>query len=321
NEERANEMDFMRFDDCIIANLSLQEYYSKHGPTVALVFMTIVDHNLQIGSTISYRTWQDWQDGCTIEWADKPVAKFDILRILLRIDTNGISLRYRMNSYPITCGRAFDFPPGFQSAYLAISGSDIFYSEDNTCKIAIMDTQQMLQWMAVRKKTSISGQGRAMQSSKTQYRPPVVGSLRDGSPPQRTVPKCLFCFDNDVEVLFLPCAHAMCCGKCKENWRSHAPNLDAVKFLNKRQKVECPVCRREVTATGRIWFHHKSCVFCGCYEMNAVAAGRDGCGCVLGCYKKATEMLQKGKKCPVCGKEIVEILNVFIQSDNDFKSF
>lgn len=53
----------------------------------------------------------------------------DVLRILLRIDTNGISLRYRMNSYPTTCERAFDFPPGFQSAYLAISGSDIFYPQ------------------------------------------------------------------------------------------------------------------------------------------------------------------------------------------------
>lgn len=62
---------------------------------------------------------------------------------------------------------------------------------------------------------------------------------------QRAVPKCLFCFDNDVEVLFLPCAHAMCCEKCKENWMSRATNSADVKFLNKRPKVECPVCRRE----------------------------------------------------------------------------
>uniref|UniRef100_A0A0M3IH71 RING-type domain-containing protein n=1 Tax=Ascaris lumbricoides TaxID=6252 RepID=A0A0M3IH71_ASCLU len=185
-----------------------------------------------------------------------------------------------------------------------------------------MDTQQMLRWMAMRKKPlSVSGGGAAMQqSSKTQCRP-FVDRVSGGSLPQRAVPKCLCCFDNDVEVLFLPCAHAMCCEKCKENWMSRATNSADVKFLNKRPKVECPVCRREVIATGRIWFTCNSCLLCGCYEMNAVAAGRGGCGCVVGCYKEAIKTLQKGNACPACGKQIVEILNVFIQSDGDVKSF
>lgn len=43
-EERADGMDFMRFGDCIIANLSLQEYYSRHGPTIALVFMVSLSY-------------------------------------------------------------------------------------------------------------------------------------------------------------------------------------------------------------------------------------------------------------------------------------
>ncbi|VDM44486.1 unnamed protein product [Toxocara canis] len=277
DEEHAQEMDFLRFDNCIISNFSLQEFYSKHGPTVSLLFLddlprlplvgfsimpaqAIAEHKLRINPLVFYKDWNTWQDEHTITWANRPVVKFDVLRILIRMDTNGISVRYRMNCYPTTCERSFDFPPGFRSAYLAIAGKDIFEPKGETCKISIMSAQQMMRWIAKKKQSAVSAQGTMLNSSEACRPPQMVASTNAVVQPV-------------VKFIFL------------------------------------------VTATGRVWFTCGSCRLCGCAEMTAVAGGTGGCGCVIGCYKEAVKVLKRGSSCPVCGKRIIEIVQVFIQSD------
>ncbi|KHN77347.1 Tyrosine-protein phosphatase non-receptor type 9 [Toxocara canis] len=256
DEEHAQEMDFLRFDNCIISNFSLQEFYSKHGPTVSLLFLddlprlplvgfsimpaqAIAEHKLRIDPLVFYKDWNTWQDEHTITWANRPVVKFDVLRILIRMDTNGISVRYRMNCYPTTCERSFDFPPGFRSAYLAIAGKDIFEPKGETCKISIMSAQQMMRWIAKKKQSAVSAQGTMLNSSEACRPPQMVASTNAVVQPQ-TMPKCLICFENDVEMLFLPCAHALCCEECKNNWVSHNTATNVTTFLNKRPELVNP---------------------------------------------------------------------------------
>ncbi|VDO40214.1 unnamed protein product [Onchocerca flexuosa] len=51
--------------------------------------------------------------------------------------------------------------------------------------------------------------------------------------------------------------------------------------------------------------------------MSAVAGGRNGCGCVIGCYEKARKLCDDGGSCPHCHKELIDVLQIFIQDDRD----
>ena len=50
--------------------------------------------------------------------------------------------------------------------------------------------------------------------------------------------QCKICFENHVEVIFLPCKHVCCCQKC----------------YNKLRVQECPICRAKIKGVQPLYF-------------------------------------------------------------------
>lgn len=54
-----------------------------------------------------------------------------------------------------------------------------------------------------------------------------------------------------------------------------------------------------------------------CDRMSAVAGGKDGCGCIIGCYEKGKNLCDSGGSCPHCQKPLIDVLQIFIQGNSD----
>ncbi|VDK47629.1 unnamed protein product [Anisakis simplex] len=366
-------MDFLRFGNAIIANQSLQEYCSQKGYMIIMIFLDDLVELPQIGFSvlsaddierndysleplIFYKNWDEWQTEPDLEWAHKGVKKHDILRIYVQFDENKLYVRYRLNKNQTSQERLFRLPPEYRSVYLALAGPCIFDEHKaNSCKIAIMDSEQLMRFFARQKDIRCNAnldtivtqqqQQQERRSSEMQREEidedvkrtvesvanstgknhiqqeasatATTNNVEDEVKFEDVIPECVICRERNIDVVFLPCRHAVCCMTCKDLCCQETKTV--LTSPSTKQRPTCPICRTELGNFGRIWFskdpdcNEYRCRLCGCNQLTAAAGGNDGCGCVIGCYEKAVEMLHPGDPCPICGKPIHEIIQLYLQ--------
>lgn len=110
-------------------------------------------------------------------------------------------------------------------------------------------------------------------------------------------PLCFSCMDSQIEVVIHKCNHAMFCDRCYQTYLARERERLATICSNKKNEdidfVRCPNCRCRIQSVGRIWFVTKKCLLCGCTNLDTVAGGASGCGCVFGCYEEAKKLLRE----------------------------
>uniref|UniRef100_A0A8R1XQ28 RING-type domain-containing protein n=1 Tax=Onchocerca volvulus TaxID=6282 RepID=A0A8R1XQ28_ONCVO len=318
-------MHFIRFKNYIVSNTSLWKYCEFHSNfCVNLVFMKnfeklplvgfsvcsgieIIREKLHPSNTVAFKRWDSSE---MPSWAMNHVETDDYLRILLRFEEKRLGVCFRLNSLPPSPCIYFDFLPNhpMEKLYLALANCEIF-NDEGIPFIAIPNRFEMLTWIAQRK------QKKAVVKEERKVAKPLVGIASSNA---ATPPICTFCWERPIDMLLMPCNHAVCCKVCKDNYIKYERKRNKTKKVS--TEVVCPVCRKRIEGVAQIWFPKiYRCLLCtdSCDKMSAVAGGRNGCGCVIGCYEKARKLCDDGGSCPHCHKELIDVLQIFIQDDQD----
>lgn len=324
-------MDFIRFGNCVVANTSLQKYCETHAaPVISFVFLKnfkkiplvgfsiysarkIITDKLHPDRTVFYKSWDSSE---LPEWGRGRVEKNDYLRIMLRFEEKRLRVRFRLNMLPPTVNIYYDYPTNsFEGMYLALAGSEMF-DIPGCCPVALLNPSEMFKWAVLMSKMV---KRESAIETQTDIKPlvditPLINSLAEVGPPE-----CTWCCERPIDVLLMPCNHAICCKVCKDyfisNERSkmkHTPNKSA--------EIACPICRGKIETVAKIWFPPTNrCLLCekDCHTLSAVAGGTGGCGCVIGCYEKAKTLCERGGCCPSCGRKLIQVLQIFVQTDRD----
>uniref|UniRef100_A0A0R3RTA9 Zinc finger protein n=1 Tax=Elaeophora elaphi TaxID=1147741 RepID=A0A0R3RTA9_9BILA len=314
-------MHFIRFKNYIVSNTSLWKYCEFHSnccvnlnnfenlPIVGFSICSgfeIIRENFHPRNTVSFKSWDSPEMPF---WSGSRVKAGDYLRILLRFENSRLAVCFRLNSLPPSRCVYFDYLPHhpIEELYLALENHEMF-NEEGMAHIAILNPFEMLTWTAQKKQ-------KAIDNEKREAIKPSVEVTKTLSK-KRTAPICTFCWERPIDVLLMPCNHAVCCNICKDNYVGYERN----KRKYTSMKILCPICRKEIESFAQIWFPKACrCLLCadGCEEMSAVAGGENGCGCVIGCYKEARKLCDYRAHCPHCHKKLVKVLQIFVQDDRD----
>ncbi|CAG9535270.1 unnamed protein product [Cercopithifilaria johnstoni] len=325
SDMECSKMCFIRFKNYVVSNTSLRKYcefYSNY--CINLVFMKdfeklplvgfsicsgteIVREKLHPSNTVAFKSWDLPEMPL---WAKNTVETDDYLRILLRFEKRRLGVCFRLNSLPPSCCVYFDYLPNhpMEELYLALANREMF-NEKGIPLISILNPFEMFTWRAQKKQ-------KAVDNKKREAKPLV--EIATSTSNKATTPTCTFCWERPIDMLLMPCNHAVCCKDCKDNYISYQRQRNKAK--NMSMEVACPVCREKIENIAQIWFPKiYRCLLCtnNCDTMSAVAGGKGGCGCVIGCYEKARKLCDDGGSCPHCDKQLIDVLQIFIQGDRD----
>ncbi|KAM3722405.1 E3 ubiquitin-protein ligase MYLIP-A [Dirofilaria immitis] len=313
-------MDFIRFKNCVVSNTSLWKYCEFHSnfcrnfeklPLVGFSVCSgieIIKKKLHPSNTVAYKNWDSPK---MPPWVKNHVETDDYLRILLRFEKNRLAVCFRLNLFPPSCCIYFDYLPNhpIDELYLALASSEMF-NDEGIPLIAIPNPSEMFTWTTQKKQKAVINE--EIKASKP------LAEIATPTSNATTSPICTFCWERPIDVLLMPCNHAVCCKICKDNYISYERQRNKAKKLP--MEVVCPICRKKIEGVAQIWFPKiYRCLLCTnyCDTMSAVAGGRNGCGCVIGCYEKARKLCDNGGSCPHCHKELIDVLQIFIQDDRD----
>ncbi|EFO24113.1 hypothetical protein LOAG_04370 [Loa loa] len=272
--------------------------------------MEIIKQKLHPSNTVAFKSWNSPEMPL---WARNRVKTDDYLRMLLRFEKKRLGVCFRLNSFPPSCYVYFDYPPNHpvEELYLALINSEMF-NEQGIPFIAMPNPTEIFVWTAQKMQKAINKEEREA------IKPLIQNTTSKSNKARTTVPMCTFCWERPIDTLLMPCNHAVCCKICKDNYISYERKRNKAKNLS--MDVVCPICREKIEGVAQIWFPKICrCLLCknDCNKLSAVAGGKNGCGCVIGCYEKARKLCEDGGSCPHCQKELIDVLQIFIQDDRD----
>ncbi|VDK76176.1 unnamed protein product [Litomosoides sigmodontis] len=275
-------MHFIRFKNCVVSNTSLWKYCEFHSTCcLNLVFMK--------------------------DFEELPLVGFSVC--------SGIEIvRKKLHPSNTVAFKSWDSPkmPSWArnrvktDDYLRILLRFEMTRLGNKPPIAILNPFEMFTWTAQKKRRAVCNVERKAIKPSAEVTTPTSKKA--------TLPICTFCWERPIDMLLIPCNHAVCCNSCKDNYINYERRRN--KTRNISAEVVCPICRKKIESVAQIWFpKNYRCLLCGCDTMSAVAGGENGCGCVIGCYEKARKLCDDGGLCPHCHSKLIDVLHVFIQGD------
>ncbi|VDO38373.1 unnamed protein product [Onchocerca flexuosa] len=194
----------------------------------------IIREKLHPSNTVAFKRWDSSE---MPSWAMNHVEIDDYLRILLRFEEKRLVVCFRLNSLPPSRSIYFDFLPNhpIEELYLALANSEIF-NDEGIPFIAIPNRFEMLTWIAQRK------QKKAVIKEERKVAKPLVEIATSNV---ATPPICTFCWERPIDMLLMPCNHAVCCKVCKDNYIKYERKRNKAKIVS--TEVVCPVCRKKST--------------------------------------------------------------------------
>lgn len=264
------------------------------------------------------------------------IRQFEWLRIAMTFSGGYVDMCFRMQEGIVSGADRYNFPLEMSSSLFLVIKSEEFCSSTDGSRFAILLQRDFIAFnnaLKAGQKIIIDGESKNPEEVTSCFviRPtPLLNScicprqrLEQAETCEKTFqpPLCFLCMEKEVEVVTLNCNHVMFCFNCYVHYvQRERERIAAIFPPNKRAEedgyVRCALCRRRIESIGRIWFKSPNCLLCGCTTIDAVAGGRNGCGCAIGCYKESKKLLTKNSsRCPYCDAKIVELIRIFVQGD------